>query len=182
MDSSNADGNDLSTQFKHIAFDSHLVEMRKKCAKLHAPHQKCQHCTWSQSESFKVNFKCKNHPPYPKGMCNKCTPPAVVLNRQKYRHVDYCSFMNFKEISSFVGHWQRSGCLEQRIAYLYGYYSEDPNYPEGVRVNVEAIYEPPQIGDVNGATELADPKRHIVDMVAAGLGLERIGWIFTKID
>ena len=29
---------DLSTQFKHIAFDSHLVEMRKKCAKLHASH------------------------------------------------------------------------------------------------------------------------------------------------
>lgn len=90
--------------------------------------------------------------------------------------------MNFKEISSFVGHWQRTGCLEQRVAYLYGYYSEDPNYPEGVRVSVEAIYEPPQIGDVNGATELEDPKRHIVDMVAAGLGLERIGWIFTKID
>jgi nuclear protein localization protein 4 homolog len=65
---------------------------------------------------------------------------------------------------------------------LYGYYSEDPNYPEGVRVNVEAIYEPPQIGDINGCTELEDPKRHIVDMIAAGLGLERIGWIFTKID
>ena len=68
------------------------------------------------------------------------------------------------------------------MAYLYGYYSEDPNYPEGVRVNVEAIYEPPQIGDINGATELEDPKRHIVDMMAASLGLERIGWIFTKID
>jgi hypothetical protein len=28
------------------------------------------------------------------------------------------------------------------MGWLYGYYSEDPNYPEGVRVNVEAIYEP----------------------------------------
>lgn len=27
------------------------------------------------------------------------------------------------------------------MGWLYGYYSEDPNYPEGVRVNVEAIYE-----------------------------------------
>jgi hypothetical protein len=32
--------------------------------------------------------------------------------------------------------------MEQRRAWLYGYYSEDPNYPEGVRVNIEAIYEP----------------------------------------
>jgi nuclear protein localization family protein 4 len=32
---------------------------------------------------------------------------------------------------------------EQRMGWLYGYYSEDPNFPDGVRVNVEAIYEPP---------------------------------------
>lgn len=43
------------------------------------------------------------------------------------------------------------------MAWLYGYYSEDPNYPEGVRVNVEAIYEPPQIGEMGGVTELEDP-------------------------
>ena len=72
--------------------------------------------------------------------------------------------------------------LEQRMAYLYGYYSEDPNYPEGVRVNVEALYEPPQIGDTNSVVELEDPKRHVVDMLASALGLERIGWLFTKID
>lgn len=36
------------------------------------------------------------------------------------------------------------------MAYLYGYYSEDPNYPEGVRVNIEAIYEPPQMGEFSG--------------------------------
>ena len=90
--------------------------------------------------------------------------------------------MNFKEVSSFVGHWQRNGCLEQRICYLYGYYSEDPNYPEGVRINVEALYEPPQVGEMNGATELDDPKRCIVDLIAANLGLERVGWMFAKID
>lgn len=68
------------------------------------------------------------------------------------------------------------------MAYLYGYYSEDPNYPEGVRVNVEAIYEPPQIGDMNGFTELSDPKRCVIDMIASSCGLERVGQIFTKID
>lgn len=173
---------DSTEPFKHISFDSHLVEMRKKCAKLHADGMKCQNCTWSQTVSYKVDFKCKKHKPYPLGMCNKCTPSAAVLNRQKYRHVDYVSFMNTKEMSSFVGHWQRQGMLEQRMAYLYGYYSEDPNYPEGVRVNVEALYEPPQMGDTNSVIELDDPKRHVVDMLASSLGLERIGWLFTKID
>jgi len=65
---------------------------------------------------------------------------------------------------------------------MFGYYSEDPNFPEGVRINVEAVYEPPQIGEINGFTELEDPKRHIVDMIAHALGLELVGQIFTKID
>jgi len=36
------------------------------------------------------------------------------------------------------------------MAYLYGYYSEDPNFPEGIRCNVEALYEPPQVGEISG--------------------------------
>jgi hypothetical protein len=46
------------------------------------------------------------------------------------------------------------------MAYLYGYYSEDPNYPEGVRCNIEAIYEPPQVNGLQGAIELQDESRH----------------------
>jgi nuclear protein localization family protein 4 len=58
--------------------------------------------------------------------------------------------MNFKEMSVFVNEWEYSGRFVQRMAYLYGYFSEDPNFPDGVRVNVEVVYEPPQIGDING--------------------------------
>ena len=72
--------------------------------------------------------------------------------------------------------------MEQRIGYLYGYFSEDPNYPEGVRVNIEAIYDPPQINEMNGFVELDDPNLHKVDMIASAMGLERVGQIFTKID
>jgi nuclear protein localization family protein 4 len=68
------------------------------------------------------------------------------------------------------------------VGYLYGYYSEDPNYPEGVRANVEAIYEPPQIGETNDVIALEDSKRFMVDMIAEALTLERIGWIFTSIN
>jgi len=66
------------------------------------------------------------------------------------------------------------------MAYLYGYYSEDPNYPEGVRCNIEAIYEPPQIGDMSAAQELNDARRHTADIVASGLGLELVGWLITR--
>jgi nuclear protein localization protein 4 homolog len=68
------------------------------------------------------------------------------------------------------------------MAWLYGYYSEDPNYPEGVRVNIEALYEPKQIGEINGVEPLEDPFLNKVDMIAGALSLERVGWIFTSIN
>ena len=68
------------------------------------------------------------------------------------------------------------------MGWLYGYYSEDPNFEEGVRVNVEAIYEPPQVGDVRGVKPLDDPFRQNVDLLAESLGLERVGMIFTSLN
>jgi len=29
------------------------------------------------------------------------------------------------------------------MGFLYGYYAADPNYKDGIRAVVEAIYEPP---------------------------------------
>ena len=68
------------------------------------------------------------------------------------------------------------------MAWLYGYYSEDPNYPEGVRVNIEALYEPKQIGEINGVEPLEDPFLNKVDMIAGARSLERVGWIITSIN
>lgn len=91
--------------------------------------------------------------------------------------------MNFNEMNSFVNFWQQStGCMEQRMAWLYGYYSEDPNYPEGVRVNIEALYEPPQVGEINGVEPLEDAYQTKVDMIAEALSLEKVGWVFTSIN
>lgn len=127
-------------QFKHESFDSYIKELQKK--------NKLNLQTFAMEQSYKVNYKCPTgHEPYPKGVCGKCRPPTIVLSRQIYRHVDYLSFMNHKELGKFIGFWQRTGYYEQRFGYLYGYFSTDPNYPEGVRVNIEAVYDPPQIGD-----------------------------------
>lgn len=165
---------------KHQSYDNYLRERLSKCQ--HPPNQKCPYCTFEKDISYKVKYDCPDHKPFPLGMCHKCMPPTVILGRQAYRHVDYVSFMNFKEMSQFVGAWQRTGQYEQRMGYLYGYYSEDPNFPDGVRVNVEAIYEPPQIGELKGVQELEDPFRPTVDMVAAGLQLECVGYIFTSLN
>lgn len=56
-------------------------------------------------------------------MCNKCIPPNVVLQRQAYRHVDYVQFMNTSAIQAFVNSWLPKSSLEQRVAFLYGYYA-----------------------------------------------------------
>jgi nuclear protein localization family protein 4 len=55
------------------------------------------------------------------------------------------------------------------MAFLYGYYSEDPNFKDGVRVNVEGLYEPPQVGEMNGFQALDDPGRTVADMIAESL-------------
>jgi len=66
------------------------------------------------------------------------------------------------------------------MGHLYGYFSTDPTYPEGVRCNIEAVYDPPQIGDQHGVQELDDANIHKVDMIASALGLERVGIMFTS--
>lgn len=68
------------------------------------------------------------------------------------------------------------------MGFLYGYYAEDPNYKGGVRAIIEAIYEPPQVGDISGFNLLEDPYETQVNIIAGSLSLEKIGWIFTTIN
>lgn len=51
----------------------------------------------------------------------------------------------------------------------------------GIRAEVAAIYEPPQIGTQNSLELLEDPKAEVVDEIAAKLGLRKVGWIFTDL-
>lgn len=68
------------------------------------------------------------------------------------------------------------------MALLYGYYSEDPNYPDGVRVNIEALYEPPQMGEYGGFHMFEDSNATMVELLAEALTLEVVGWVFTSTD
>ncbi len=167
---------------KHKSFDQYLNERKEKCKGIHEPTSKCINCIPPQEIEFKMKPNCPNHLPYPEGVCNKCMPPNAILNRQIYRHVDYVSFMNQEEMNIFVSEWMKGYCMKQRMGFLFGYYAEDPNYVDGVRAVIEAIYEPPQLGDTNSVEPLEDNDRFYVDKIANSLSLECIGWVFTCIN
>ncbi|KAK9887863.1 hypothetical protein WA026_000171 [Henosepilachna vigintioctopunctata] len=127
----------------------------------------------------RVKNGCKDHPPWPKGICSKCQPSAITLNRQIYRHLDNVAFENTNLVERFLYYWRTTG--HQRIGILYGVYEIHADVPLGVRANVVAIYEPPQESTRDSIRLLPDDKEELVDQIADALGLRRVGWIFTDL-
>uniref|UniRef100_A0A2K6D7Q0 NPL4 homolog, ubiquitin recognition factor n=1 Tax=Macaca nemestrina TaxID=9545 RepID=A0A2K6D7Q0_MACNE len=121
--------------------------------------------------SCKIKSGCEGHLPWPNGICTKCQPSAITLNRQKYRHVDNIMFENHTVADRFLDFWRKTG--NQHFGYLYGRYTEHKDIPLGIRAEVAAIYEPPQIGTQNSLELLEDPKAEVVDEIAAKLGLRK---------
>eukprot|EP00051_Salpingoeca_urceolata_P028882 m.488302 g.488302 ORF g.488302 m.488302 type:complete len:596 (+) comp25702_c0_seq1:203-1990(+) len=123
---------------------------------------------------------CTTHKPWPAGRCSKCQPGTIHLQYQKFRHLDYVSFETPDIIDRFIGYWRKSG--HQRVGFLYGTYEPmDSWVPLGLQANVVAIYEPPQLSDENGFEFLDDPNADKVDQMAAALGLQKVGWIYTDL-
>lgn len=168
-----------TSEVKHLSFDDYVDRNFAKCRN-HSKNQKCQNCFVDLAVEFKINMKCKNHEPYPKGMCSQCIPPSINVKRQEYRHVDYVEFMNFHEIQRFIRLWMETGY--QRVGILYGYYAEDPVYEKGVRAIVEVLYEPPQENKFNDTVLLEDPYQHQLEQIIHSLGFERIGFVFTTFN
>ncbi|KAF6095873.1 NPL4-like protein, ubiquitin recognition factor [Phyllostomus discolor] len=129
--------------------------------------------------SCKIKSGCEGHLPWPNGICTKCQPSAITLNRQKYRHVDNIMFENHTVADRFLDFWRKTG--NQHFGYLYGRYTEHKDIPLGIRAEVAAIYEPPQVGTQNSLELLEDPRAEVVDEIAAKLGLRKVGWIFTDL-
>ncbi|CAH1793939.1 unnamed protein product [Owenia fusiformis] len=129
--------------------------------------------------SCKIKQGCTKHPPWPKGICSKCQPNAVTLNRQTYRHIDYTMFENPAIMERFLNYWRRTG--SQRIGFMFGRYEHHKEAPLGIKATVAAIYEPPQVCSKSSVELLPDPQEQVVDQLAAKLGLRRLGWIFTDL-
>ncbi|EEB11784.1 nuclear protein localization, putative [Pediculus humanus corporis] len=166
------DENYLKEQnIKHLSFHSYLRKLtagvdRGKFLAL-------------ENISCSIKTGCKDHPPWPKGICTKCQPNAITLNRQVYRHTDNVMFENAHLVERFLNYWRSSGL--QRVGFLYGKYEVHSDVPLGIRATVAAIYEPPQESSKDSINILPDDREQIVEELAQHLGLVRVGWIFTDL-
>ena len=129
--------------------------------------------------SCRIKAGCKDHPPWPRGICSKCQPNSITLNRQTYRHVDNVVFENPSLVERFLNYWRSTG--HQRIGYLYGRYESHADVPLGIRAVVAAIYEPPQESAKDTIRLVPDERQALVDELAHLLNLRKVGWIFTDL-
>lgn len=162
---------------KHKSFHAHVKELDSV---QNPGHKASLYIAPLQQPNYSINLRCSGgHAPYPQGICSKCQPAPITLLQQPFRMVDHVEFADHSLLNSFIDTWRQAGT--QRYGVLYGHYEKFEKVPLGIKAVVEAIYEPPQAGELDGITLLPWDNETEVNSVAAALGLLPVGCVFTDL-
>ncbi|KAH8857880.1 Nuclear protein localization protein 4 like [Schistosoma japonicum] len=166
-------------------FDSAYLEHLDPPVKFMSFHAYLRKFSYLENLSCHIRSGCRDHPPWPDGICTKCQPNPVTLEIQPYRHVDFVQFENPQLMDRFLDFWRQTSC--QRIGIMLGRYAhfDAPGSPPlAIKAVVAAIYEPiqestPKSVKLIGPLDNVLPK-HVIE-VAGRIGLQPVGWIFTDL-
>lgn len=163
---------------KHLSFHAYVDELN---AKVNKKEGGSSYIPPLKPSDFAINRRCPaGHEPWPKGICSKCQPSAITLQRQEFRMVDHVEFENSGMVNNFINAWRLSGV--QRVGLLLGRYARYDKIPLGIKVQVEAIYEFPQVDREDGLVLQQWDDEHQVEALADELGLQPVGVIFSDLS